>query len=124
MGYAIFTRRVSPTVTYIRCVTWNVGQEITDTDTSYQGNVLVDEWGHVKLSDFGLSNISDAELSIGTMRPGAMRYMAPEIHDPARYGLNHIRHTEKSDVYSFGHICWKVHLLVTTVIEATMLISS
>lgn len=93
----------------ILCVQPHSSTQLGSSRLCYQGNILVDDEEHVKLSDFGISNIANTELSIGTSRPGAEKYMAPEICDPERFGLSHVRHTEKSDVYSVGHLCWKVH---------------
>ena len=59
-----------------------------------------------------MSNFSNpTSATAGTLAPGAMRYMAPEIiklcqeasesHLPSRY-------TEASDIYSCGQVCWHV----------------
>jgi len=61
-------------------------------------NLLVDEFWHVKLCDFGLSRIKIAETM---SRLGTLQYSAPEI-------LRGERYTEKADVYSFGIIIWEI----------------
>ena len=75
-----------------------------------QGNILVDKYEHASLADFGLSNFSDstyASVAISA-RPGAYRYMAPEIHFPDLIGKTTVHHTQESDIYSFGSLFWEV----------------
>jgi serine/threonine protein kinase len=83
-----------------------------------QANILIDKRGHAKLIDFGLSTviqpfIGQSHLVATSIRPGAIRYAAPELFLP-----NNARELpvplEKADIYSFGCImlqvsCWFNH---------------
>ncbi|OAX37664.1 kinase-like protein [Rhizopogon vinicolor AM-OR11-026] len=69
-------------------------------------NVLIDADGHARLTDFGLSSVVNASeglayLAVTTRRPGALRWVAPElvVKDNA-----HIAPTFESDIYSFGSV--------------------
>ncbi|KAG1730101.1 kinase-like domain-containing protein [Suillus paluster] len=71
-----------------------------------QANILINKRGHARLIDFGLSTIlrpllGQSHLAISCVRPGAIRYAAPELvlsDNPAELPL------EKADIYSFGCI--------------------
>jgi serine/threonine protein kinase len=69
-------------------------------------NILIDKRGHARLIDFGLSTIvhpllGQSHLAISSIRPGAIRYAAPELVllDDARELPVSL---EKADIYSFG----------------------
>ena len=69
----------------------------------------MDDTRHIQLCDFGLSDFSDTtNASVSSAIPGATRCMAPEIHEPKRFGFLHLRHTMASDVFSWGQACWQV----------------
>ncbi|KAG2337553.1 kinase-like protein [Suillus weaverae] len=83
-------------------------------------NVLVDlNDGEYKacLTDFGLSNVlcghlKDRLIEGSTVRPGGVRWTAPELlkpHDPP----SDIKPTTQNDMYSFGRVMF--HLLTLTV---------
>ena len=42
-------------------------------------NILIDEWGHLKLTDFGLSKESFTEFDEATTICGSPEYYCPEI---------------------------------------------
>ncbi|KAK8887762.1 copper transport protein ctr1 [Tritrichomonas musculus] len=61
-------------------------------------NILIDEEGHVRVSDFGMSRLEDGEMQMQSKTAGVgnLKFKAPEI-------LNESTHyNEKVDVYSFG----------------------
>ena len=68
------------------------------------GNVLIDENGNARLTDFGLSLIADASsYNYGsTHGGGAFRWQAPELIDPEAFKLNSSRPTTASDIFSFA----------------------
>ncbi|KAJ8581855.1 kinase-like protein [Rhizopogon salebrosus TDB-379] len=73
-------------------------------------NILIDRRGHARLIDFGLSAIvrpllGQSHLAISSIRPGAIRYAAPELvlSDDA-----HDLPLEKADIYSFGCVMIQV----------------
>lgn len=64
-------------------------------------NLLVDENWKVKVCDFGLSKILEAQSDFTTMTAcGTPSWTAPEI-------LRNEKYTEKADVYSFGIVLWE-----------------
>lgn len=70
------------------------------------GNLLLDEEGRVKLGDFGLAKLLDAEsdlsLTLTNASMGTPRYMAPEQLGEAD------RADERSDVYSLGVVFYEM----------------
>jgi hypothetical protein len=64
-------------------------------------NLLVDEAWRVKVCDFGLSRIIEANPSLNTMTAcGTPCWTAPEV-------LRSLRYSYKADVYSFGIVVWE-----------------
>ncbi|CAN0824782.1 Integrin-linked protein kinase 1 [Linum grandiflorum] len=69
-------------------------------------NVLVDESGHLKVTDFGLSKIGEQKDAYGykmTGGTGSYRYMAPEVYRRESYG-------KSVDVFSFALIFHELFL--------------
>lgn len=71
-------------------------------------NLLLNEDGHLKVGDFGLSKVKELQKIAGTYRmtgkTGSMRYMAPEVF------LDDPHYDEKVDIYSTGLIMWYMTL--------------
>ncbi|EQC29266.1 TKL protein kinase [Saprolegnia diclina VS20] len=66
------------------------------------GNVLLDAYGTVKISDFGLSCVLEIGHSSDlTAETGTYRWMAPEV-------IGHEPYSMKADVYSYGVILWEM----------------
>lgn len=96
---------------FIRCVHSHIcsGHRLT----SGQGNILIDEALHPRLSDLGLSNFSDTtDASASTAVMGARRFMAPEIHRPEQFNLKRVRHTTASDVFSFAQVIYQASFIL------------
>ena len=73
-----------------------------------QPNVLIDGDGHARLADFGLALLAIQTATESSLASGTARYMAPELHRPEQYGLNHSRPTKASDIYSLGCLICEV----------------
>ncbi|KAG2144219.1 kinase-like domain-containing protein, partial [Suillus clintonianus] len=76
-------------------------------------DVLINERGHARLIDFGLSTIvqpllGQSHLAISSRHPGAIRYAAPELLSPDEDARELPIPLEKADIYSFGCIMLQV----------------
>lgn len=74
--------------------------DLIERGTIYGGlkpeNILIDDFGGLKLADFGLARETNGYSKLSTqIIEGAMRYLSPELE----YG---IPQSEKSDVWAFG----------------------
>ncbi len=86
--------------------------------TPLQPNILIDDERHVRLADFGLANFADTTSASASSAPsGAIRWLAPEVLDPQRFGLELTRHTRASDVYSLASVYWEVSFVISTATE-------
>ncbi|CAL1702395.1 unnamed protein product [Somion occarium] len=66
-------------------------------------NILVDDYMHIRLADFGLAFFADSTTAtLGSHVGGAARWMAPELLKSSQ------RATYASDIYSFGCLCVEV----------------
>ncbi|KAK7045989.1 hypothetical protein VNI00_006984 [Paramarasmius palmivorus] len=73
-------------------------------------NILVDSDWHARIADFGLAVFSDATVGTNSSHhAGSVRWMAPELHHPASFGLTYFRRTFASDVYSFACVCVELY---------------
>ncbi|KAK3256272.1 hypothetical protein CYMTET_34584 [Cymbomonas tetramitiformis] len=63
-------------------------------------NLLMDEHGTVKVSDFGVSRFFDPEI-VMTAETGTYRWMAPEV-------IEHRPYDKKADVFSYGIFLWEL----------------
>ena len=71
---------------------------------------MINDLLQVQLSDFGLSQFSDASTtSFGSNQGGAVRWLAPEVLNPNVSGY---RPTPQSDIYSFACVCLEVSALM------------
>ncbi|KAJ6457246.1 kinase-like domain-containing protein, partial [Mycena sanguinolenta] len=72
-------------------------------------NILITHEWNACLADFGLTSLSDATIATNTShRAGSIRWMAPELIDPDRFGRKFLR-TPASDVYAFGCVCLELY---------------
>ncbi|KAL8233283.1 hypothetical protein R6Q57_003061 [Mikania cordata] len=63
-------------------------------------NLLMDENGIVKVSDFGVARVQN-KSGIMTAETGTYRWMAPEV-------IEHRPYNHKADVFSFGIVMWEL----------------
>jgi serine/threonine protein kinase len=80
-------------------------------DKALQSNILINGKWQACLTDFGLTVFNDATAPTFTSRrEGSVRWMAPELHVPERFGLDRFRLTFETDIYAFGCVCLEVSL--------------
>ncbi|KAF7324409.1 Kinase-like protein [Mycena sanguinolenta] len=78
-------------------------------------NILISDDGHACLSDFGLATtIDDADsTTAGTTfspnRAGSVRWFAPELIEPTRFGCPKFIRTKASDVYAYACVCLELY---------------
>ncbi|XP_076904193.1 serine/threonine-protein kinase STY46-like [Bidens hawaiensis] len=63
-------------------------------------NLLMDENGIVKVSDFGVARVQN-KSGVMTAETGTYRWMAPEV-------IEHRPYSHKADVFSFGIVVWEL----------------
>ncbi|KAJ7279094.1 kinase-like domain-containing protein [Mycena rebaudengoi] len=71
-------------------------------------NILITQEWSACLTDFGLTSLTDATVASTSHRAGSLRWMAPELINPDRFGLR-FRRTPASDVYAFGSLCLELY---------------
>ncbi|KAJ6599785.1 kinase-like domain-containing protein [Mycena vulgaris] len=74
-------------------------------------NILITNDLHVCLTDFGLAAFSDSiETAQSTSnRGGSIRWMAPELIDPKRFGHERFVRTSASDAYAYACVCVELY---------------
>ncbi|KAJ7251259.1 kinase-like domain-containing protein [Mycena rebaudengoi] len=73
-------------------------------------NILINNEWSACLADFGLTSLSDATTTTHTsIRAGSVRWMAPELLDPDRFGHQQFSRTPASDIYAFGCVCLELY---------------
>lgn len=78
-------------------------REIVHCDLAAR-NVLVQSYGHIKITDFGLSKILDYGQTSYQGNHGSklpLKWLAPE-------SMLNLEFTHKSDVWSYGVTCWEL----------------
>ncbi|KAJ6514001.1 kinase-like domain-containing protein, partial [Mycena vulgaris] len=70
-------------------------------------NILMDQNGRARLTDFGLAAFVESEVSIkSSTRSGSARWMAPELLAPLPG--TRFKRTPASDVWAFGCVCCEI----------------
>ncbi|KAK7032775.1 Serine/threonine-protein kinase STY8 [Favolaschia claudopus] len=70
-------------------------------------NILIDENGRARLTDFGLSAFAESDTTRKTSaQSGSTRWMSPELIVPPSDG--HFRRTFASDIWAFGCVCCEI----------------
>lgn len=79
---------------------------VVRTNLQTQTNILIDDSGRVRISDYGLAVYdSDTESSSGHFNGGTIRWMSPERLNPE---TRSVKATFSSDVYSFAMVIYEV----------------
>ena len=77
-----------------------------------EANILIDKNGNARLADFGLltiiTNSTHATTTTFSEGSGTLRWMSPELLDPARFGAKKSRPTKESDCYALGMVVLEV----------------
>jgi len=77
-----------------------------------QGNILVTDDGTACLGDFGITGIvTDPTIVVPgslTSKPGFVRYAAPELLVPSKFGLANSNPSKESDVYALAMTAYEV----------------
>jgi len=73
-------------------------------------NLLVDKYGNIKVTDFGLSDIKRGVVRDEHMPKGSLLWMAPEV-------MQGLPLTEKVDVYAFALVLWEMITLTEPFLE-------
>jgi serine/threonine protein kinase len=79
-------------------------------NTHIQSNIFIDSEFKPLIGDFGLSFFSDTNVTSHMQSKGSLRWMAPELVLPQKFGFEHFKATFCSDVYAFGCLCLEVHV--------------
>ncbi|KAJ7233204.1 kinase-like domain-containing protein, partial [Mycena rebaudengoi] len=73
-------------------------------------NILINDKWSACLADFGLTSLSDATAAThSSNRNGSVRWMAPELLAPDRFGHLKFSRTPASDIYAFGCVCLELY---------------
>ncbi|KIM73795.1 hypothetical protein PILCRDRAFT_80709, partial [Piloderma croceum F 1598] len=70
-------------------------------------NVLVDEAGRARLTDFGRAKVIGEAGYSTQMLAGSAAYMAPELFPSTEVNVDNL-FSKESDVYAFGILCFEV----------------
>jgi len=97
------TRLVQMSIDICSGMRYLESQKIIHRDLSAR-NVLVDDHDNVKISDFGMSRVSQAEYYQVTSKVMPIKWTAPEV-------LSHGKYTFSSDVWSFGVVLYEIFTL-------------
>jgi serine/threonine protein kinase len=74
-----------------------------------KGNVLINKAGRAVLADFGMTTASTTEhTSYKSNVGGTARWMAPELLDPDKYGVQINALSKESDIYALGMVFHEV----------------
>jgi serine/threonine-protein kinase TNNI3K len=88
-------------------------QALTHTKHFYsQTNILVNNQFNACIADFGLAQLVAVSNQQGNgssvSHSGSVRWMAPELHDPKRFGFETFTRSFETDIYSFARVCLEV----------------
>ena len=76
-----------------------------------QANILIDQTGHARISDFGLLTIVSDPAHIlpssSYTQGGTARWMSPELINPQQFGFEKSRPTTSSDCYALGMVTYE-----------------
>ncbi|KAF7373382.1 Kinase-like protein [Mycena sanguinolenta] len=79
-------------------------------------NIFVSDDGNACLADFALAGVIEdtgsttgGALASTAHRTGSVRWFAPELIDPTRYGCDRFVRATASDVYAFACVCLELH---------------
>ena len=76
-----------------------------------KANILIDQTGHARLTDFGLLTIISDPVNLlsssSYTQGGTARWMSPELINPQKFGFQNGRPTKWSDCYALGMVVYE-----------------
>ncbi|KAJ6598181.1 kinase-like domain-containing protein [Mycena vulgaris] len=77
----------------------------------HTGNILIDDKGHAKITDFGLASLVGATTTTGsaTSGSGAIHFKAPELFFTVGDSAKLQKKSVKTDVFAFGAVCYELY---------------
>ncbi|KAJ6624689.1 kinase-like domain-containing protein [Mycena sp. CBHHK59/15] len=72
-------------------------------------NILITDNGSACLTDFGLASVISGTLTSGSNHAGSMRWFAPELMLPQRFGFEKFARSYATDIYAYGCVCLELH---------------
>ena len=81
-----------------------------ETDLIPESNILIDNDGRARLTDFGLIALLPGQPTFVSSYTGSgtVRWMSPETLSPDEFGLTTARPTRESDCYALGMVIYEV----------------
>ena len=79
---------------------------------------MIDKDGGGAFGDFGMTTVTHTLNTVNAATHnscgGTIRYMAPELIHPRRFGLEKVQASCAADIYAFGMVMWQVRPILCT----------
>jgi serine/threonine protein kinase len=86
------------------------GHPLIDSLPGFQSNIMIDNDGHARLTDFNSLRMISEEQSAATTaaESGNARWMSPELLVPDQFNLKESCPTKASDCYALGMVIYEI----------------